>query len=316
MPISQERNLFYDLYLKQIHLWAREHGLTGKNVKVAVVDTGIISETEYLKDTIIPIPGTTDIRLNTTEEGSTYVGTHGTEMACLIHIIAPDAKIYDVKALSVTGRTLDQHILSAIGRCISEIHPDIMNLSLGVHRDLGCDGYCMVDRIVNLAADSGIITVASAGNRGASGPIACPGNAEGALTVGGVTYKEDGGTQKLDVADFSSWSTDPNKGKPDIVAPSDIPVRVRYHLLLPSVRPLEITIDEPHKGTSYSSPFASGVMALLLERKNESNDPRRFPGDARAALVASADVIPDIPKEAQGNGLLNLPKAASVLGLT
>lgn len=311
-----ERNLFADLYLKHVHLWAREEGnLTGKNVSVAIVDTGVIRKTEFLRNAVRPIPGTEEHRVNTTDEDSRYVGTHGTEMACLIHMLAPDALIYDVKALSVTTRTLDQHILSGINWCISEIRPDIINLSLGIHRELGCSGYCMPCRIVNAAADSGIVVVSSAGNRGPQGPIACPGNAEGSLTVGGATYKEEDGNIRTSVADFSSWSTGLSRGKPDIVAPSEVPCRVRYHLLLPAQTPLEITVDEPHKGTSYSAPYTTVVMALLMEKKAESQYGERFAENARAALVAAADEIPETPQEAQGNGLINLPKTASILGL-
>jgi len=295
--------------MKQIHLWAREKNLTGKGVSVAVIDSGIRRQVEILKNSITKIPNTSKWRENTTEEPDKYIGTHGTEVACLIHMIAPDARIYDIKAVSVVGRTLDQYLIAALIKCMNDIKPDIINISLGKHRPAGCDGSCPVDRVVDLVADSGIIIVAGAGNRGEQGPMACPGNARGALTVGGATYRKEGSHFVQTVAPVSSWSN--RLGKPDLIAPSDIPVRIRYNILMPTW--VEITVDEAHLGTSYSAPFVSGGLALLLQKKKKAKNQAKFANDVKAAVIASSEQVKGFPREAQGNGLINLPSANSFL---
>jgi subtilisin family serine protease len=92
LAFPKQRNLFQDLYMKQIHLWAREKNLTGKGVSVAVIDSGIRRQVEILKNSIAKIPNTSKWRENTTEELDKYIGTHGTEVACLINEVFPYLK--------------------------------------------------------------------------------------------------------------------------------------------------------------------------------------------------------------------------------
>jgi subtilisin family serine protease len=175
----------------------------------------------------------------------------------------------------------------------------------------GCNGSCPIDLVVNDVADKGIIVVASAGNRGTAGPIACPANAAGAIAVGGATYKKSGSSVKVEVADVSSWSW--REGKPELVAPSDIPVRVRYYFAMPTW--VEITVDEAHLGTSYAAPFVTGALALLLQNKKLRRNSIKSVSDVKAALMGSAEPIKGYSKRAQGNGLINLPGAAAILGV-
>jgi len=311
MSHFQARNLFYDLYMKQVHMWAKEKGLTGKGVKIAVLDTGIIRQTEFLRKCVSRLPGSRLWRRNTTDESNDAVGTHGTEVALLIHLIAPEAIVYDLKTACVTGRTLDQYVIDALDCCVETVKPDIINISLGVHRPAGCNGLCDIDEVVNDVADQGILVVASAGNRGQAGPIACPANAAGAIAVGGASYKKISSGYDMQVADISSWSWRP--GKPELLAPSDIPVRVRYYYNLPAW--MEITVDEAHLGTSYAAPYVSGALALLLQLKSRSRNPDRFASDVKSAMVASAKPIRGFPKLAQGNGVIDISGAASILGV-
>jgi subtilisin family serine protease len=305
MVSQQDRNLFNDEYIRQIRLWAKTNNLTGKNVKIAVLDTGIIRETKFLHDAIVQIPSTTQWRLNATTESIDLVGTHGTEVACLIHLVAPDAKIFDVKTACVATRTQEDFLEAALEDCVERIKPDIVNISLGMHRPEGCDGYCRLCKMVDFAADHGIIVVASAGNRGRSGPTACPSNARGAISVGGATYGVKGSETQIVVSEVSSWSW--REGKPDLIAPSDIPVKVRFYLLVPTW--VEIEVDETHLGTSYASPFASGLIALILELRQQVADPVKFASDTKATVLAGALHLDGFPKVAQGNGLIDITKA-------
>ncbi|MGA2523696.1 MAG: S8 family serine peptidase [Candidatus Bathyarchaeia archaeon] len=309
MSLQETPNLFNDLYTKDVRVWAREKGFCGKNARIAVIDTGIIRQTEFLGRCVAKIPNTDLWRKNTTYEQDASVGTHGTEVAVLIHLIAPEAIIYDVKAVAIAGTTIDQSIIAALKYCVDTIKPDIINMSLGTHQLAACDANCALDQMVNYVADQGILIVASAGNRGSQGPLACPASAQGAIAVGGASYKKKRAEPK--VSDISSWSW--YEGKPDLLAPADIPVRVRYYHKLTAW--MEITIDEAHLGTSYAAPFVTGALALLLQLKKQSKEPTKFYSDLRAAIIGSAKPLKGYSKQAQGNGLIDIPSAAKALGV-
>jgi serine protease AprX len=66
-------------------------------------------------------------------------------------------------------------------------------------------------------------------------------------------------------------------------------------------------IDADHQhvdGTSVSVAIVSGVVAQLLEVR-----PTLTPDEVRAVLTATATILPGIPRERQGGGLIN-PKRA------
>ncbi len=70
-------------------------------------------------------------------------------------------------------------------------------------------------------------------------------------------------------------------------------------------------IDAEHQhvdGTSVSVAIVSGVVAQLLEVR-----PSLTPDEVRAVLTATASVLPGIPRERQGGGLINPQKAIESL---
>jgi serine protease AprX len=70
-------------------------------------------------------------------------------------------------------------------------------------------------------------------------------------------------------------------------------------------------IDAEHQhvdGTSVSVAIVSGVVAQLLEAR-----PNLTPDEVRAVLTGSASILPGIPRERQGGGLINPAKALEML---
>jgi len=71
-------------------------------------------------------------------------------------------------------------------------------------------------------------------------------------------------------------------------------------------------IDGEHQhvdGTSVAVAIVTGIVALLLEAR-----PSLSPGEIRALLTGTADLLPGIPRERQGGGLVNVSRALAYLG--
>lgn len=166
----------------------RDLGFTGKDIKIAVIDTGV----DYNHPDLFgfgpdgKVIGGYDFIEN--DDTPTDTNGHGTEVAGIIAAnggqvgIAPDAKILAYR-VSDTGNSVSSDlIVKAIQRAIQD-DADIINISLGVNRTND-----RIEEAINYAVRKGITVVVAAGN---SGPdlktIGSPGRDPNAITVG-ATY--------------------------------------------------------------------------------------------------------------------------------
>ena len=175
-----------------------DRGLTGQNIRVGVLDTGI--------DYYHPLFYTSRYDLNGTVShrgwdfvsnrrspmearpgevppwGGSEVGpsTHGTHVAGSVVAVAPGITLYHYRVLF--GSTPGHIISQGIERAFND-NVDIMNLSLGapVNVPFAPDAY-----MLNLASLSGIVVVIAAGNSGShvAGSLGTPGVASLPITVG------------------------------------------------------------------------------------------------------------------------------------
>ncbi|MBI4060298.1 MAG: S8 family peptidase [Elusimicrobia bacterium] len=262
-------------------LW--KQGLTGKGVKVAVIDTGIAAHPE--------LDGAVKGRVNlTAERGKGAVGSHGTHVAGIIHALAPEAELRGYAVFSgdegngVLWENPNQPILDAIHRAVKDGN-QVINMSLSS----GEGPSAQLARVVEEYASKGVIFLIAAGNsRNDFGGVNAPSSAPSAITVGAL---DSAGR----MSDFSSFGKrfDPRRlaavVKDVFLAPGSNIVS-----MMPS-SPLDSDTRAPEyapmSGTSMATPAMSGIAALLAQDMGQMTlvpNPIEMAQRLKAALAQSS----------------------------
>ncbi|MFD3994385.1 S8 family serine peptidase [Streptomyces sp. NPDC058583] len=275
---------------------AWEAGLTGKGVKVAVLDTGA--------DLAHP-----DLAGRVTESKSFIAGQevadrngHGTHVASTVggsgagsdgkeKGVAPGATLAVGKVLSDEGSGSESEIIAGMEWAAKDIDAKIVSMSLGSREP--SDGTDPMAQAVNtLTAETGALFVIAAGNSGYPGSIGSPGAADSALTIGAV-----------DSADEAAYFTSqgPRYGdqalKPDLSAPGVNILAARSQLVSGS------GLYTSMSGTSMATPHVAGVAALLAERH-----PDWTGAQLKSALMSSSKTL-DASSYALGSGRVDVAAA-------
>lgn len=269
---------------------------TGKNVVVAVIDTGIDATHPALAGKVI---GGYDFFNNDPDPTDDH--HHGTHVSGIIAAtsaevmgVAPGVSLLAYKVLDRDGHGSMSNVMAALERAMdpnqdgdTSDRADIANLSLG---SVGHPND-PVSRTVDRAVAAGMVVCVAAGNEGVNHRIGSPAGATGAITVGASYIKEG----SLGMADFSSRGPSTGNGaiKPDIVGPG---VMVISTVPGGKFRPLS--------GTSMATPYVAGLAALLLELH-----PDWTPARIKSALVATALPLPNEEVMTQGSGEVNADRA-------
>lgn len=243
-------------------LWAQ--GLSGKGLKVAVIDDGVDFDHPDLANA-------TKKSVNMTRDrGDMVRGPHGTAMADILHAMAPEAEIQSYKVLSnsnLPGVMLNlQESLDLVMAALDKAKAGgakIISMSLGA--PMGYGNGAIADKIAALVKE-GIAVIVSAGNSGGELPpglqVGTPGSSPEAITVGAVDYhgRRAGFSSKgmvFNPADFTI------NDKPDIYTYG---VNVKAAVRLPG--PLyqqEMVPYLPVSGTSPATPHIAAVVAMMYE---------------------------------------------------
>ncbi|GHH39757.1 S8 family peptidase [Lentzea cavernae] len=279
------RKLALDGSTKQIGAPAAwQAGITGKGVKVAVLDTGVDEKHPDLQGKQVAEKNFTD-----SPDGTDEVG-HGTHVASTIASkgekyrgVAPDAEILDGKVCQPGGCT-ESAILAGI-QWAGEQGANVVNMSLGGGDTPEVDP--LEEAVNRVSRETGALFVIAAGNSGRPETIGSPGSAESALTVGAVD-RNDG------IAPFSSRGPAADGAvKPDVTAPGvDIVAAeagTQGHVAM--------------SGTSMATPHVAGVVALLKQQHPDWSGPR-----LKATVMASARANPSLTAFDQGTGRVDVPK--------
>ncbi len=216
--------------------YAWNEGYRGAGVKVAVLDSGVVSAHSDLQiqENINKVTGA-----NSAEDGH----GHGTHVAGIIGArvnngkggagIAPEAEIYNIRVMNSSGSGTDADIIAGLSAAV-ERDVDIINMSLG---GPGYNGIYQAK--INEAYEAGIAVIVSAGNDGVSS-INYPACYDHVICVAAT----DTDNNRADFSTFGAWV--------DLSAPGD-------HILSTYKSSYAFM-----SGTSQACPVISGEAAVLL----------------------------------------------------
>ena len=247
------------------------------DVVAAVIDTGINANHPDLQNKVLFWKDFVNSRNEPYDDdghGTAVAGVlAGTGKANRLYSgVAPGTSLVVFKVLDSSGNGSISDGIAAVDETISrklEFNIQILNLSLSTSGS--SNGRDSFSQVCNRAVSNGIVVIVAAGNEGPnSRTIGAPAASASAITVGaGADLKEKG----FFLADFSSRGpTADGRIKPDLWAPG---VKVRttrrqggYHVV---------------DGTSFSAPFVSGVVALMLDA-----NPALRPATVKNILTSTA----------------------------
>lgn len=241
----------------------------GAGVRVAVLDTGVDATHPALLgrvgagyDYVDDDADASERRSGVDSNGDGHVDEsygHGTFVAGLVALVAPDATIIPMRVLDSDG-TGDEVVIAQAIRDAVRDHANIINLSFGTESDVHS---ALIDSALYLAENSGVLTVISAGNTGGNKPL-YPADSGDALAV---TAVDTGTDQVARYASHGSWV--------ELAAPAD-----------DVIGPIPGGGYAQWSGTSMAAPLVAGQAALV-----ESADPRLTVDQTTKVITASATKI-------------------------
>lgn len=279
-----------------------------ENYAVAILDSGIVRHPDLERQVIAFY----DFSNEKCREWTDFFG-HGTHVAgCLAgngrvsngryHGICPEAKLVILKVLNKSGIGEARWLIEAL-QYILNYHKQwnikIVNLSLGVEKDVSNESLNKIKNLVDEIIKRNILVVCAAGNYGPrNNTIYGIGTMKNVITVG--CY--DGIFEKGNSSFCRMFSGRGDKNslivKPDIVAPGTKIISCSNKLVKVRNKNYRNAYEEK-SGTSMSAPIISGVlMGILLNYPKLSTEEIK-----RMLFQATTDI--GYEKNMQGNGFLN-----------
>lgn len=260
-------------------------GYTGKNVRIALLDTGafmhedIRNKVVYFKDYV------NDINVSYDDNGH---GTHIAGIMCGNYGMAPDAELLVFKILDKNGdgRTQDAlYALDWIMENYEKYNIRLLNFSMGYMPNANVKLQELLMEKLEDLWDAGVVVITAAGNNGpGENSVTVPGISRKVITVGSSEqgYGGRGPTSCCIV-------------KPEILAPGT-------DILSLSNREGQY---EKKTGTSMAAPVVCGALALALEK-----NPNLKPVEIKLMLY---DSVKRINEKNSAWGLLDVDKLIEML---
>ena len=184
---------------------------------------------------------------------------HGTLVAGILHLVAPEARIVPIKAFDANGNTTMFAITQAVYRAI-QMRVDVLNMSFSTAQDSPALRQALMD-----AAAAGIAVVASVGN-----------DADNTTTDVPACYPNVLGVAATDFADrlasFSNFGPTVSVDAPGAFVVSTVPGG-RYAAAW---------------GTSFSAPMVAGEIALVSSLRGQ------VPSNPALLVLNTADPIDNL----------------------
>lgn len=282
---------------------------TGKNVGIAVLDTGIFPHIDFTMPRNRIAAFKDFVRGRRQPYDDNGHGTHicgicsGSGMASRGKYcgIAPDSHLIVGKILDNTGNGSIFSILEAIRWVIDtrqQYHTRILNISIGTETLEGIREDCPLVQGVNEAWDAGLVVVAAAGNNGPMPmSVTAPGISRKIITIGAADDYKQIYLRGKKISNYSGRGpTRECIQKPDVVAPGSEIISCSNRM---SGNSFTYT---SRSGTSMATPVVSGCIALLLEKY-----PSMTNKQVKLRLRSCCDDL-GLPKNQQGWGMINLSK--------
>ena len=252
---------------------------TGDNVKVAIIDGGVnFDHPEFISMTdIISVYDYVDDDPIAFDEPGGISSGHGTFVAGITKLIAPDCDIYVYRVLDTTGKGDGYVITEALLQAIDD-GCKVVNLSLGM-----IGKHDALDNALKFAKEMNVTVVTSAGNDSTDNEtdFPFPGKKASCLTVAAL--------DSLSIkAGFSNYGSNV-----DICAPGT-------QIYSPFIDSSYAWWD----GTSFATPFITGTAALLY-----SSNPQMTDENIIQAITQSAINIDSLNPGLEGKlgfGLVNI----------
>ncbi len=228
---------------------------TGFGVTVAVIDNGIAMNHPLFEGAILSEGfDFIDHDSDPSEEPGDAYG-HGTFVSGVIKLVAPDCMLLPLRAFDETGTGTSFAVASAIHRAVSK-NVDVINMSFGLY-----SSEPVIQSAISRAVQNGITMFAAPGNESTDSttyPAAYP----GVIAVSAIDSADY-------IADFSNYGNYINICAPGVNVYSALAGQYEWGIW---------------SGTSFSTPFAGGVGALILEL-----DPQLNGNDVESILENTAE---------------------------
>lgn len=278
-----------DRVKKLIHLErAYKMGYDGKNITVAVMDTGIVKHPDF-DERILFFKDFTRGRIGAYDDNG-----HGTHVSGIIAGsgkrselsngvrpfagIAPGAEIIMLKVLDYAGNGNTSSVLAGIDWIIKNKEKysiRILNISVGMLQSAGEKEKSELLAAVDAVWDAGILVVTAAGNNGPKeNTVTIPGISRKVITVGSMDDMVGATRQSSLVRGYSGMGpTECCIVKPEILAPGT------------NIRSCGKDANGYviKSGTSMAAPVVAGVIALAFEQNGELS-----PAEMKLRLYESA----------------------------
>lgn len=279
------------------------YGLTGKGVRVAVLDSGldlshpdfggrIIAQRCFARGACAPSRASTGTSAQDDHgHGSNVAGIVGSQGKVAPRGFAPDVEIVAVKVLNSSNAGSESDWVAGfdwVYSNLSTLQVKVINASLGTSQLHPNDGSCdrshtaMVRAIRNLT-EAGVTVFASSGNQGSRTSLSSPACVTGTVAVGAVFDSNVGRSAPFRVCADAQTAFD--------VVTCFTNSNARLDMVAPGAPILSVGLrggTRTFHGTSQASPTAAGVAALMLQC-----NPSLTPAQIKAHLQQTGTKVRD-----------------------